>query len=55
MARMAWVVEPGIPHHITQRGNRREATFFNDDDYRMYIQWGIIKHGVPRSPRAAII
>jgi putative transposase len=38
MARIARVVAPGIPHHITQRGNRRQATFFNDDDYRTYIQ-----------------
>jgi hypothetical protein len=28
MARMARVVAPGLPHHITQRGNRRQATFF---------------------------
>ena len=28
---------PDIPHHITQRGNRRQATFFEDNDYREYI------------------
>eukprot|EP01037_Dinobryon_pediforme_P019415 gene19415-19833_t len=22
------MVLPGIPHHVTQRGNRREQTFF---------------------------
>jgi len=38
MARIARVVARGFPHHITQRGNRRQKTFFNDDDYRMYIQ-----------------
>ncbi len=27
---------PGLPHHVTQRGNRRERVFFRDDDYRMY-------------------
>ena len=27
MARMASVVIPGIPHHITQRGNRRQPIF----------------------------
>ncbi|MGR8918813.1 MAG: transposase [Gammaproteobacteria bacterium] len=37
MARMARVVVPGIPHHVTQRGNRRQATFFDPDDYRNYI------------------
>jgi putative transposase len=29
MARLARVVIPGLPHHITQRGNRRQQTFFN--------------------------
>ena len=28
MARMARLVIPGLPHHITQRGNRRERVFF---------------------------
>lgn len=28
---------PGCPHHITQRGNRRQQTFFCDDDYQAYI------------------
>jgi len=38
MARIARVVIPGIPHHLTQRGNRRMRTFFSDDDYREYIE-----------------
>jgi len=33
MARIARVIAPGTPHHITQRGNRRLQTFFCDDDY----------------------
>ncbi|MFT5811537.1 MAG: putative transposase [Rubritalea sp.] len=37
MARMARVVIPEYPHHVTQRGNRRQKTFFCDDDYRYYI------------------
>ncbi len=37
MARMARAVVPGIPHHVTQRGNRRQQTFFNDEDYRTYL------------------
>ena len=37
MARIARIVVPGYPHHITQRGNRRQETFFCDDDYRQYI------------------
>jgi hypothetical protein len=26
----------GIPRHVTQRGNRREQTFFADGDYALY-------------------
>jgi putative transposase len=37
MARLARVVVPGLPHHVTQRGNRREAVFFADGDYRAYL------------------
>lgn len=37
MARIARVVAPGYPHHITQRGNRRQPTFFRHDDYIAYI------------------
>jgi len=35
---MARLVVPGYPHHVTQRGNRRQQTFFCIDDYRAYIQ-----------------
>jgi putative transposase len=38
MARIARVVAPGLPHHITQRGNRRQATFFCAEDYHAYIE-----------------
>jgi len=38
MARMARVVVPFIPHHVTQRGNRRQRTFFSDQDYSFYIR-----------------
>ena len=38
MARVARVVVPHYPHHVTQRGNRRQQTFFSDDDYRAYIE-----------------
>jgi putative transposase len=38
MARIARIVVPGYPHHITQRGNRRQQTFFNDGDYQTYIE-----------------
>ena len=38
MPRLARLVVPGIPHHVTQRGNRRMATFFCDDDYATYLE-----------------
>jgi hypothetical protein len=37
MARLPRLVIPGIPHHVTQRGNRRERTVFEDDDYALYL------------------
>jgi putative transposase len=37
MARLPRIVLPGVPHHITQRGNRRERTFFEDGDYELYL------------------
>ena len=37
MARLARIVIPGLPHHVTQRGNRREAIFFEDGDHEVYL------------------
>lgn len=39
MPRQARVVFPNIPHHIIQRGNRREDVFFSDDDRKQYLEW----------------
>ncbi|MCA1829506.1 MAG: transposase [Myxococcales bacterium] len=36
MPRTARIVVPGVPHHITQRGNRRMPTFMCDEDYARY-------------------
>ncbi|MEX2614957.1 MAG: transposase [Alphaproteobacteria bacterium] len=36
MARLPRFIVPGIPHHVTQRGNGRRQTFFSDADYRLY-------------------
>lgn len=36
MAMLARVVVPEIPHHVTQRWNRRQAVFFRDADYQEY-------------------
>ncbi len=38
MPRIARVVVPRYPHHVTQRGNRRQQSFFCDDDYRAYLE-----------------
>jgi putative transposase len=37
MPRIARVVFPGVPHHVTQRGNRREQVFFVDTDRYAYL------------------
>ena len=36
MARLARLVIPDVPHHVTQRGNRRQPVFFSDEDYAAY-------------------
>lgn len=39
MPRLARLVVPGHPHHVTQRGNRCQQTFFSDSDYRRYKRY----------------
>src|ERR1700722_20608852 len=36
MTRLARMVVAGLPHHVPQRGNRREAIFFEDGDHDIY-------------------
>lgn len=38
MARLARVVIPGVPYHVTQRGNRRQPVFFKENDRQLYLQ-----------------
>lgn len=38
MPRQARVVLPDRPHHVVQRGVRRERTFFCPEDYRAYLR-----------------
>ncbi len=47
MARLARVVVPGYPHHVIQRGNRRQQTFFEHADYRTYIELMAERTGRP--------
>ena len=46
---MARVVVSGMPHHVTQRGNRRQEVFFGKGDYAAYLtlmaEW-CGKHGL---------
>ncbi len=30
---------PGVPVHIVQRGNNREAIFFDENDCSAYLGW----------------
>jgi putative transposase len=39
---------PSVPAHVVQRGNARQAVFFNDGDYKVYLDWlreGADKYG----------
>src|SRR5271166_3133305 len=38
MARLALVIAPGMPHHVTQRGNPRQDTFFGEKGYQHYLE-----------------
>ena len=37
MPRIARLIVPGLPHHVIQRGNRRQKVFFSDEDKKAYI------------------
>ena len=39
MSRVARIVVPGYPHHITQRGNRQSAIFETDADRESYLRF----------------
>lgn len=39
MPRRSRLVLPGVPLHLIQRGNNRQACFFADEDYRFYLDW----------------
>ena len=38
MPRVARIVIPGLPHHVTQRGNNRQDVFFVAADRRVYLE-----------------
>jgi len=37
MPRIARIVAEGFPHHVVQRGNRRQRVFFSGSDYYRYL------------------
>ena len=37
MARRPRLRIAGVPHHVIQRGNNRQATFFAEEDYGFYL------------------
>ncbi len=39
MPRRARLALAGVPFHLIQRGNNRQACFFVDKDYRFYLDW----------------
>lgn len=39
VARLARVVAPDMPHHVLQRGNRRQRVFFEKQDKRKYLEF----------------
>lgn len=47
MSRAARLVLPGLPHHVTQRGNDRRKTFFSDPDYALYLS--LLRYACGRS------
>ena len=39
MARLPRICLPGVPQHIIQRGNNRQACFASEDDFSAYASW----------------
>ncbi|SFF08474.1 transposase [Nitrosomonas sp. Nm166] len=39
MPRRARLVLSNVPLHLIQRGNNRQACFFAEEDYRLYLNW----------------
>ena len=38
MARLPRITIPAFPHHIILRGNNRQVIFFNEDDYKYFLE-----------------
>lgn len=44
MPRIARVVVPNLPHHVTQRGNFGQNVFEDDSDRHLYLKW-LLEYG----------
>ncbi len=38
MPRPPRLIVPGLPHHVTQRGNYRQEVFYRDEDRQLYLE-----------------
>ncbi|HEY0313420.1 MAG TPA: transposase [Allosphingosinicella sp.] len=47
MPRPARLVVRDQPHHVTQRGNRRQRTFFREEDYALYLS--LLRHACAKT------
>lgn len=52
MARLARIVIPQVPHHVTQRGNRRLPVFFGDDGRQAYL--ALVAHACAANETACL-
>lgn len=47
MARQGRIIIADVPHHIAQRGNRRQDVFFCENDYHLYkslmAEWRVFR------------
>lgn len=48
MTRPLRIVVPGAPHHVTQRGNRREAVFRSEEDFAVFLE--LLARGLAKEP-----
>ena len=39
MPRRPRIALPGSPLHLIQRGNNRQACFYAEEDYLVYLEW----------------
>jgi putative transposase len=39
MPRRARITLPGVAHHLIQRGNNRQACFYANQDYQLFLEW----------------